>query len=196
MWVQLFVLCITESSPLLHQVSLTNSELTEIFDNAPLEIPHHLWKHSDNGEQNGTNLPQASSSKQSSRAGTTAYDPNATLTEAEELALFAAHPDNGKEQKWWVSIHKDETPLAKCASCKVPIIKDKCYIYVHALYRPRHCLFVKDRSFYFCALKGCIEKHQNFSNLISPPDEIEVDPCCSMTPELYSELERRKLPIV
>ena len=34
-----------EDSPLLHQVSLTDSEVIEIFDKAPAGIPQHLWIH-------------------------------------------------------------------------------------------------------------------------------------------------------
>ena len=89
------------------------------------------------------------------------YNPNISLTEQEEEAYSGWTRKNKLEQKWFASIINEDNCVAKCATCKAAMVKEKPYKYVWAPPLPI-CRGPPD---ILCALRSCIGKKPLHSNL-------------------------------
>ena len=180
LWVYLFVLKVPEESRLINQVALVESEVVELFSNAPAIIPPRLFRKSSTSgvPSNSTpnTHPSSSSSGTPSSCRTNSSSQKTQRMTVEEMnGLFEASSPNKNTPAWTVRKKDNKGKEPMCAGCRnSKIVPGRIYIHVSALYIPVNCNFCVSRNFYFCANLNCLSKKPLASKLQCPPHHLSV----------------------
>lgn len=166
-WVLLFICQLPETSELLHQIFLTESEISEIIRNTPT-VPDELK-----------------------------CVPGANPQSRHESVNFLLQNDsrNGKPKVWVLSRKKKKRgPTPRCRGCRKEQLDGELTVSVTGLYVPFEQNVVIETIFYFCPSKQCVSKIPRWINL-KPPTGIIIDND-SVTQVEIQKLRETGLPVV
>lgn len=151
----LIVCGVPEENVLLQQISLSSSELTQILDNTPKDIPENL-------KYLSQSFPER-------------------CRQDVVKSLLANDRRNGRPQVWKLGIKQRKPgPTPRCRGIRAEQREGELSVSVTGLYVPYEENFVTETTFHFCPDIACITRLPVSTNL-NPPQAIHVEGTIDIT---------------